>query len=269
MKQLKVFLEFREWLTFRVKRIASISLVIMGVFSVGLFFLPVTLRLVYAAVFTALTFVPVLTTVQMITGSVTTLVQVLLYNRKHKPRVEVYPEVMEMAQKLGIKHTGEIYFTSNPSVHGPCVNLYTKKITVPESWLKMFHRSEIVAALGHELGHIKGQTRFVGEMLLVMLTSLAFSFVFTVVAIVLSLPVIPLFLQITTVTLMLLLLGFVLWRNEYRADMYGALVAGPEPLIALFEAWQETGKKMKKKDEGSDTHPPTHARIKKLMALMV
>ena len=268
MKQLEVLLEFKEWLTFRVKRFISIGLVIMGIFSAGLFFLPIMLRLVYAAVFTTLTFVPVLTTVQMVTGSVIMQVRLLLYNRKHKPRVEIWPEVKEMANKMRIKHNGEIYFTLNPLVRGPFVNLYTKKITVPESWFAKFHRSEIVAAIGHELGHIRGAKRLAYEMLLVTVTPIVFSFVFTLVAVLLGLPVIPIFLQVTTFTLMLLLLSFVLWRNEYRADLYGALVTGPEPLIAVFEALQEDVN-VHKKDEGTDTHPPTRARIKRLMTLMV
>jgi Zn-dependent protease with chaperone function len=255
-------------LSFRTKRFAAISLVILGVLSTGLFFVPLTLRYVYLVVFFVLAMVPILSTVNMVTGSIITQVQVTLYNRKHKPRVEIWPEVIELAKRMGIQHSGEIFITSNPSIHNAFVNLYTKKITVSESWLAQFHKTETVATIGHELGHIKGQRRFTGEMLLVMFGSMLFAFGFSFAAIELQLFVIPIFLQITTLTLMMLLLSLVLWRNEYRADMYGALATTPEALIAVFQGLQGMQQKLKKKDQGSETHPPLYARINRLRPLL-
>jgi len=269
MKQVSVFLDFKEWLTFRTKQFASITLIILGIFSAGLFFLPLTARLAYAVIFTALTMVPVHSTLSMVTGSIATQVQVALYGRKHKPRVEVWPEVKEMAKRMGIKHSGEVFVTSNPAVHNAFVNLYTKKITVSESWIKQFHRAETTATIGHELGHIKGQKRLVGEMCAIMLGSLGFVFCFSFVTLSLGLPVIPIFLQITTFTLMFLLLSFVLWRNEYRADLEGARATSPEALIAVFEGLLGNQRKENKKDYGSETHPPLHSRIERLKRLLV
>lgn len=268
MKQVSVFLDFKEWLTFRTKRLASITLVVLGIFSAGLFFLPLTARLAYAVIFTALTIVPVMSTVDMVTGSIITQVKVSLYDRKHKPRVEVWPIVKKMTKRMGIKHSGEVFITSNPAIHNAFVNLYTKKITVSESWLKQFHKTETIATIGHELGHIKGQKRFVGEMLAVMTGSIGFMFCFSLVALSLGLPVIPIFLQITTFTLMFLLLSLVLWRNEYRADMEGARATSLEALIAVFEGLQGNQRKANKKDYGSETHPPLHSRIERLKRLL-
>jgi Zn-dependent protease with chaperone function len=268
MKQLSVFLDFKEWLTFRTKRIASIVLVILGILSAGLFFLPLTLRIAYLVAFTALAMVPVLSTVDMVTGSIITQVKVALYDRKHKPRVEIWPQVKKMTKRMGIKHSGKVFITSNPAIHNAFVNLYTKKITVSESWLRQFHKTETLASIGHELGHIKGRKRFMAEMLAVMIAPLGFAFCFSFVAICLRLPVIPIFLQITTFTIMFLLLSFVLWRNEYRADLEGAYATSPEALIAVFEGLQGNQRKANKKDSGSETHPPLHSRIQRLKRLL-
>jgi Zn-dependent protease with chaperone function len=260
--------DFREWLSFRTKRFVAISLVVLGVFSAGLFFLPLTVRFLYAVVFIALTMIPIYSMVQMVTGSVITQAQILLYNRKYNPRIEIWPEVKAITKKLGIEHPGEVYVSNNLHIPSPFVNLYTKKITVPESWLAQFHRTEIIATLGHELGHIKGQKKFTREMFLVMFGSIGFTICFSFVAALLGLFVIPIFVQLTTFTLMMLLLSFVLWRNEYAADMYGALATSPEALIAVFEGLQGMRKKGNKKDQGSETHPPLYSRIDRLKPLL-
>jgi Zn-dependent protease with chaperone function len=264
-----VFLDFKELLTYRTKRIVSIILIIFGIFSTEVFFLPLTLRMVYAYIFIGLTLIPILSMVNMITGSIETMVRVALYNRKHKPRVEVWPEIKEIMQKMGIKHSGEVFITDNPAVQNNAfVNLYTKRITLSESWQKIFHRTETLATIGHELGHIKGQKRFVGEMMAVFLGSVGFVFLFSITALSLGLPVIPIFAQITTITLMFLLLSLVMWRNEYRADKEGARATSPEALIAVFEGLQGNQRIANKKDYGSETHPPLHSRIKRLKSLL-
>jgi Zn-dependent protease with chaperone function len=57
-----------------------------------------------------------------------------------------------------------------------------------------------------------------------------------------------------------LLVSFVSWRNEFRADRDGAKATGPEGLISVFEmVMQKCGK-----DEGSETHPPFSKRIQHL-----
>ena len=61
-------------------------------------------------------------------------------------------------------------------------------------------------------------------MFSVVSASLAFAVGFIIVAFSLRLFVIPIFLQITTFTLMMLMLSLVFWRNEYGVDMYGHLL---------------------------------------------
>jgi Zn-dependent protease with chaperone function len=50
---------------------------------------------------------------------------------------------------------------------------------------------------------------------------------------------------------------------------YGADATNPEALIAVFEGLQGMLQKMGKKDQGSETHPPLHARIKRLSMLLI
>jgi Zn-dependent protease with chaperone function len=265
-----VFLDFKELLTYRTKRIVSIILIIFGIFSTEVFFLPLTLRMAYAYIFIGLTLIPILSMVNMITGSIETMARVALYNRKHKPRVEVWQEVKEMMEKMGIKHSGDVFITDNPAVRNNAfVNLYTKRITISESWVsKHIHRTEALATIGHELGHLKRQKRFVGEMVAVMLGAIGFVFLFSIVALSFGLPVIPIFVQITTITLMFLLLSLVLWRNEYAADMEGAKATSPEAMISVLEVIQGNKRKANKKDYGSETHPPLHSRIERLKRLL-
>jgi Zn-dependent protease with chaperone function len=265
-----VFLDFKELLTYRTKRIISIILIIFGLFSTELFFLPLTLRLAYAYIFIGLTLIPILSMVNMITGSIETITRVALYNRKHKPRVEVWQEAKQMMAKMGIKHSGEVFITGNPAVlNNAFVNLYTKKITISESWVsKYIHRTEALATIGHEVGHLKRQKRFVGEMIAVMLGSVGFVLLFSIAALTFGLPVIPIFVQITTITLMFLLLSLVLWRNEYAADMEGAKATSPEAMISVLQIIQGNKIKANKKDYGSETHPPLHSRIERLKRLL-
>ncbi len=163
--------------------------------------------------------------------------------------------VRQMIEKMGIEHSGEVLITDNPDVkNNAFVNLYTKKITISESWVsKYVHRTEALATIGHELGHLRRQKRFIGEMMAVMGGTVGFVFLFSVVAISFGLPVIPIFVQITTVTLMFLLLSLVLWRNEYAADLEGTRATSPEAMISVLEIIQGNKKKASKKDYGSET----------------
>jgi hypothetical protein len=213
--------------------------------------------------------VPIFSTVQLTLGPAIQVAQVWLYNRKHKSAELVYSgikprEIKRMSKKIGLGYNKALYVTDNPLVTSPFVNLLTRKITIPLSWPAKFDSTEIKAAVGHELGHIKWQNKFMREMFLAMLAPVIFILTFAVSTLRLGLFTIPIFCQIAALAFMLLILSFVLWRNEYRADWTGAMIAGPEPLISVFQALQEDGKK----DEGSDTHPPLHARIKRLYNLL-
>ena len=58
----------------------------------------------------------------------------------------------------------------------------------------------------------------------------------------------------------MLVITYLSRRNETRADLEGAIGAGPEGLISVFEQLKNEAKR----DEGSETHPPPKDRIQKL-----
>lgn len=257
--------EFGRFLTFRMKRRVMIGVIILAAIpSTILFYLPLEFRYFYAIVFSLLGTVPIYSTVQLVTGSTIQLIKIALYNRKHKPKEIYYPGVKRIAKKMELDYDKPIYGTDNPNVNGPCVNLLSKKITIPLSWLKKCHRSEILAAIGHELGHIKDQGKYSKEMILASFAPVGFIFGLAFITEILGLSYIPIFIQIGSYAFMMLTLSYVFWRNEYRADKESAKTVGAAPLIAVFEMLQN----QVKKDEGSETHPPLHERIRRLESLL-
>jgi Zn-dependent protease with chaperone function len=83
-------------------------------------------------------------------------------------------------------------------------------------------------------------------------------------AFLLSLHSVPIIYEVAEIALALLMLSFISWRAERRADLEGARGAGPEGLISVLELL----KSKTKRDEGSETHPPCADRIKKLMKML-
>jgi Zn-dependent protease with chaperone function len=69
--------------------------------------------------------------------------------------------------------------------------------------------------------------------------------------------------QMAAIAFEMLVLTWIARNNEYMADWDGALAAGPEGLISLFELWMESSG-----DEGSETHPSPKARIERLSKLL-
>lgn len=130
--------------------------------------------------------------------------------------------------------------------------------------LSHFDNTETLVAIGHELGHIKGQKRFKCEIFLALLGTAGFG----LVTISLRLWISPIVTLILLFVVMFLMLNLVLWHDEYRADLEGARVTSPEALIATLEGLQENQKNMGKNDYGSETHPPLHVRIELLMRLL-
>ncbi len=265
MDDLTSLKEFGRFLTFRIKRRLMISVIVLATIpSTILFHFPLELRYLYAIGLTLLATVPIFSTVQLITGSVIQLIKIALYNRKHKPKEIYFPEVKRISKKMGLDYDKPIYVTENPDVKSPYVNLYSKNITVPSSSLIEYHRSEILAVIGHELGHIKNHGKYTKEMILASFAPVGLIFGLAFITQILGLSYIPIFIQIGSYALMMLILSYVFWRNEYRADEESAKTAGAAPLIAVFEMFQN----QVKKDEGSDTHPPLHDRIRRLESFL-
>jgi Zn-dependent protease with chaperone function len=270
MEELTWLREFGRYLTFRRKRILLISVIILGIIPGTLIFsLPLTVRLIYAIVFISLTLVPVWSTLQLTVNPVLLQVQMWFYNRRHKSTEIVYSgikrrEIKKMAKKIGLDYDKAVYVTDNPLVTSPFVNLFTRKIVIPLLWLTKFHVTEIKAAIGHELGHIKYRSKMMRDMLLTAVAPIIFALALIASTSLLGMFIIPVFCQIAAFAFTILLLSFTLWRNEYRADEAGATIAGAEPLISVFQALEKPGEK----DDGSDTHPPLRERIKRLYALL-
>ena len=257
--------EFGRFLTFRMKRRVMTGVIFLAAIpSTILFHFPLEFRYFFAIVFTLLGTVPIYSTVQLITGSAMHLIRFALYSRKHKPEEIDYPEVKRIAKKMGLDYDKPIYVTDNPIVNCPCVNLLSKKIAIPRSWLTKHHRSELLAAIGHELGHIKNWRKYLKEIILASFAPVGFIFGLAIITGILGLAYIPIFVQIGGYAFMLLMLSYVFWRNEYRADKESGETVGAAPLIAVLEMLQN----QVKKDEGSETHPPFHERIRRLRSLL-
>jgi Zn-dependent protease with chaperone function len=265
LDDLKGLREFGRFLSFRNKRRLTIGVIALAIIpSTLLFYLPVEIRYLYAIGLTLLATVPIYSTVQMVTGSVIQLIRIALYNRKHKPKEVHFPEVKSIAKKMGLAYDKSIYVTENPHVKSAYVNLFSKKITIPSSSFTECHRSEILAIVGHELGHIKNNGKYRKEILLASFAPFVLIVGLVFVTQFFALAYIPVFIQIGSYSLMMLILSYVFWRNEYRADEESAKTVGAAPLIAVFELFQSKVKK----DEGSDTHPPLHDRIKRLESFL-
>jgi len=266
MDRIVLLKELQKLLTYTLRRRISVCTIILSIPGMFLFSLPIIMRLTYLLVFVSLAMIPIFSMVEFVAGSAILQIQICLYNRKHKPEETVLPGVKQMAQKMGIVYDKPIYKTDNPLVKGPYINMFSKAITFPSTWFKSYyHETEILAAAGHELGHIKGQTRFMMEMLLASLAPVVFILVFALSTLVLGLFTIPLICQLAAFALMMLAQSKVLRRNEIRADAEGAKVGGAAPMIALFEAL----KSEYKEDHGSETHPPLQERIDRLLPLLI
>ena len=114
-------------------------------------------------------------------------------------------------------------------------------------------QKEPLAAVSHELGHIKTRNTWAIEYILVVVASLAFAFFLAIITV-------PAFGIMTAIAFQLLIFTKVSHRNEFRADYEGAFYNGAEGLISLFELFiYESGR-----NEMSETHPSPNERIKRL-----
>jgi Zn-dependent protease with chaperone function len=253
--------ELGRYLGYKLRqKIFVITIGLCSIPAILLFSLPLTARLVYAAVALGLGMVAIISAVDLLVGSAAQSIQISLYNRKHKPRKVFIPQVKEMAQKIGLKNYDKpINITDNPAVNGPFANPASGEITLPSGFQRKFklHSTEVHATLGHELGHLKTRNILVREMLLVIVGTMAFTLLLEFVTL-------PSICILAEFAIMMLLLTRVLRRNEFRADAEGAKATSPEALIAVFESLESAYDK----DEGSDTHPSIRERIERLLRLM-
>jgi Zn-dependent protease with chaperone function len=181
----------------------------------------------------------------------------VINSRKYQRHEYSTPEIEDIKGKTEILTNVKVYQTNNPWVKSPFANVLSSEVYLPESWMNQFPESELTGIVGHEFGHILNRKKFILEYFAVILGVMGYS-------IFLSFFTISIIIQFSAVAFMMLMITHILWRNEYRADKDGNLLFGPEKLIAVFEQLMS----LMEKDEGSETHPPLHKRIKRLMIFL-
>jgi len=123
--------------------------------------------------------------------------------------------------------------------------------------MEELHRTEIDAIFAHELAHIKYGSILIVEISLVSLATWVFAMFFAQFAINLMMFI------IAELAVMMVMLSFVLRRNETLADTMGGKATTPEALVSVLEYFRAKCKV----DDGSMTHPSFRARIKRLLRL--
>jgi Zn-dependent protease with chaperone function len=249
----------RFYLTFRLWLFSLVGVLVLSAFlgTALLLFIPLTVR--YALVFVYLLFVEIMAypLVHLIAGTTGQVISNFRYNRKHEPREYHLTSGKQIAKKLGMEYDKPIYLTDNPSVTGPFTNLFSGNIYFPSSMIDELHQTENEATFGHELAHIKYQFRYVKEVVLASLATWALAFLLAYFTI------IPTVYAVAQFAIMMLLLSFVMRRNEYLADWAGAKATTPEALISVLDYFRG-----KCKGNGSSiTHPSFQGRRKRLERL--
>jgi len=195
---------------------------------------------------------------------------------------ELKEAITTMMQSVGLKSDG--IFVMDASKRDSRLNAYfgglgkTKRVVLFDTLLAKLNKDELLAVLGHELGHFKhgdiwkniilmGVLLFVSFFLLGNLPDELFS----------SMGVIPeAGVQIATMTLLLPVVSFVFTpimsfvsrHNEYAADEFGSEMGGKENLVSALMKLVTENKAFPKSHPlvifFYYTHPPIIERLKEL-----
>jgi len=246
----------RIYVTFKLWLISLFGLLALSIFlgTSLLFFLPFEVRLTLLPVYVLLAEIMLHPLVQLVTGSISQVASSIFYNRKHKPKEYYLPDSNEIAETMKIKYDKPIYVTDNPSIRSPFTNVFTGKIYFPAFVMEEFHRTEIGAIFGHELAHIKHRFRLIAELSLATFATWIFAMLLAQFAVNLMIFV------LAELAFMMLMLCFVLRRNEDLADSTSGDATTPEALVSVLQYF----KAKCKRDDGSITHRPLQARIGRL-----
>ncbi|MEM3637075.1 MAG: M48 family metalloprotease [Conexivisphaerales archaeon] len=146
--------------------------------------------------------------------------------------------------------------TDDPHIKGPFTKLPSGTIVFPLDWLLRHTPEQKMGAAGHEIGHIKHAKRFFFETCIVSIIVGIFAFILET-----RLPVVVVI--IPEISLLMILFRILLWHNEYRADEESYRMLGHKPILSILCSYLHEHPH----DEGSDTHPATSKRIKRIIDL--
>ena len=256
MNNLSISLWFEKYfyLPFRARYLFTVGLLLMtSLLSTCLYILPFPIRLYSISVYGVLLCGMILSTTQFVSNSVMFSIGTVLYHRKHPPEPSCDLDALKVAKAMNVVYNNPIYITDCPKVDSPYTNLISELITIPRSWLTEYTPDQIMAAIAHELAHLKRKRAFTVELSIAAAISVLFG-----TFLLFRLP--PIISQIGEVAFMMWVLIIVLRRNELLADKMAAKLGFSEHLISLFEELL----RKRGTDEGSETHPPLGARIREL-----
>lgn len=251
--------ELFDFFSFKTRRLILLALALSSVIGTLYWHMPAFARWWFLLSYIWLTTLAVESQSGFFVQFARTAFGAVLFGKRHKPVPLSSPEIDALASKMGILGKVKVYSTTNPWIKGPFTNAITSRVYVPVKWIESFPKSEIIAVVAHEFGHITRRVRFVLELTLAIFLAYSFALLLNLFTVILLIDFV-----VGEITLALLLASLSSWRNEYGADLEGAKATGPEGLISVFELIR---KKMGK-DEGSETHPPLSKRIRRLEALL-
>lgn len=268
MSKLSIFKDLADFFSFRTRRLILYALVVSSVVPGTLFWLlPAIWRNYFFWDYLFLITLGITSQRRFLIRFTKTAFFSVIFSRKYKPVQYSTPEVDALARTMGVSGRVKVNITANPFIEGPYTLAIGPKclVYIPANWIETFPKSEIIAVLAHEFSHVRRQMRFALEVGAAVVVGYAFATGLQMFAELLLHTALLILVWLTGyLTVAFLATCFVSWRNEYRADLDGAKVTGPEGLISVFE----TVKKEWGKDEGSETHPPLSKRIDRLMKLL-
>lgn len=251
-------LEDYLYLTFTIRRLLLVALVVLSVVPGTIYYgWAASAKWDFAALYVSILYLTLWTQSRFIIRFARAVIGTSILGWKYRPTPYSTPEITNLAKRMGVFGKAKVYVTSNPWIDGPFTNALNCAVYLPANWLEAFPKSEVLATVGHEFGHVTQRRRFSLEALLAAGLVLGFTYL-------LALHSVPLIYEVAEVSLSLLLLGVVSWRGEFRADMEGARSTGPEGLISVLELLRTKINR----DDGSETHPPLHKRIERLEVLL-
>jgi Zn-dependent protease with chaperone function len=261
MSRFSFFKDLADFFSFKTRRLFTWGVVVSSVVPGMLFWhLPALARSLFTYVYVLLITMAIISSSRFFVDFARTIFGAFLFGRRYKPAPFSNSKVEALATKMGVQRRAKVYTTDNPHVQSAFTNGLTSRVYLPSSWIQSFPPAEIIAVIGHEFGHIKRRWRSALELTIAITASYGF-FVLLLELV----DVVPtLVFDVGYVALAFLLVSFISWRMEYRADMEGSRATGPEGLISMFEYWKERFPR----DDGSETHPPLAARIKRLEPLL-